>query len=242
MVEADVGVVDGGGGFQVAAAVAADQHTDQVGHVLVGAGEPVLQGEEVGADVLGGAGNEAHQLGQALEHLHLRLAVGADAAGLAVAFLGAAELFQHRERAGGFFHHVEATEFGQAGDLVGRHAAEHGVAILAPGGQGGLDGADVIFEEEHRGDDDVAGADVGETFVEGLLVGAPFVGGVDDEAEAGEFALEGGFGAGDGAGQMAVHRDDDDPDGCGGQGGGGRGEIENLSAHSELLHHRACPP
>ena len=51
--------------------VAIDQRPDHVGDVFVGSRQPVLQGQEIGAHVLGGAGDEAQDLRNALQHLHL---------------------------------------------------------------------------------------------------------------------------------------------------------------------------
>ena len=235
VIQADIRIIHRRGGAHLGlAAVAADQHPHQVGQILVRAGQPVLQAEKIRPDILRRARDEAHQLREPAQHLHLRLTVGADAVGLALAGLGPTQLLQHRERAGRLFHHVELAEPGQPGDLVGRHAAQHGVAVVAPGGQRALDRADVVFHEQHRRDDDVAAADVLDALGERRLVAAPLVCGVDHQREARKLCLQPRLRAGSCAGQVAVHRHDDDPDGL--------GEGDDVIAHSVLLRHRACPP
>ena len=57
--------------FARAIGVGVDEQMDHAGDVLFGAGQPVLQCQEVIAHVLGGAGNEAQHLGDALQHGHL---------------------------------------------------------------------------------------------------------------------------------------------------------------------------
>ena len=240
VIQADIGVVDRRRSLQlVLAAVAPDQHAHQVGQVLVRPGQPVLQPQEIRPHVLSGARDEAHQLGQAAQHLHLRLAIGRGAIGL----LGAAQLLQHRQRAGGFFHHVEAAEPGQPGDFAGGHAAQHRVAMVAPGCQGGLDRADVVFHEQHRGDHHVAAANVLNALGQRRLVAAPLVGGVNHQRQARQLRPQHRLGPGGGAGQMAVHRHHDDSDRLDqredviGHPGPGR-----AIGHNGLLHHTACPP
>ena len=83
MVDPDVGVFDRRLGLDDAAqaaaraiGVAVHQQADHVGDVLLGPRQPVLQGQEVGAHVLRGAGNEAQQLWQLPQHLHFTLAAG----------------------------------------------------------------------------------------------------------------------------------------------------------------------
>ena len=51
--------------------VAIDQKLDHADDVVRRAGQPVLQRQEVGAHVLGGARDEAQDLGQPAQHLHL---------------------------------------------------------------------------------------------------------------------------------------------------------------------------
>ena len=53
--------------------------------------------------------------------------------------------------------------------------------MVAARGQRRHHGTDVIVEEQHRGDHDVAAGDVGLAAVERHIVGAPFVRGMNDE-------------------------------------------------------------
>ena len=214
MVEADVGV------FQrrrrperarevptLAGRIARDEQAHEIGDVLLGAGQPILQGQEIGPDVLCGAGNEAQQPRQLPEHLHLPMPAGA------AARLGAAQPLEQRHRPRRRPGHAELAEAREAHDLAGRHRAEHGVAIVATRGQGGLDGADVVLEKQHRRHDDVARGDRLQAACEGGGVAAPFVGRVDGEIEAGQLRPQRRPRAIRRASQMAVHRHDDDADG-----------------------------
>ena len=60
--------------------------------------------------------------------------------------------------------------------------------MLAARSEGRQDGTDVVFQEQHRRDDDVACADVAATHRRAPRVRAPFVGGVHHEIEAGQLA------------------------------------------------------
>ena len=215
----------GGGGLAVAGGVAVHQHADHVDQVLFGPGEPVLQGQEIRPHILRGAGDETHQLRQPAQHLHLRLPGG----GAALA-LPATQAFQQGHDAGRLGGHVEAAEPRQPGDLGCGHAAEHGVAGVAPGGEGGLHGADMVLQEQHRRDHDVRPGDGLVAAAQQVGIGGPFVGRVDLQRQAGQLPAQFGFGPGGGAGQVAVHRHEHDPD------------RRNLSGHSGPWRHTASPP
>ena len=69
MIDADLGVFDRRIGADCAtptsvraARVAVDEEADEIGDVLVGAGEPILQGEEISAEILRRAWDEAQNL------------------------------------------------------------------------------------------------------------------------------------------------------------------------------------
>ena len=182
MVDADIGVFDRRLGLDDAAQAAArtvgvtvHQQADHVGDVLLGSRQPVLQRQEVGPHVLRGAGNEAQQFWQLPQHLHLALAAGA--CPLAIA----AQLLQPGDGAQRLAAHVELADPRQLHDFGRRHAADHGVAMVAASGQRRHHSADVIVEEQHRGDHDVAAGDIGLAAVERHVVGAPFVRGMNDE-------------------------------------------------------------
>ena len=98
--------------------VAVDQHADHVGDVVVRAGQPVLQRQEVGAHVLRGAGDEAQDLA----------AAGAASSSAARrrarrrASCAAAQPLQQRQRAAAAAVHAEPAHAGQPHHLAGRHA------------------------------------------------------------------------------------------------------------------------
>ena len=139
VIQPDLGILDrgrrprpAGEAAARAAGVAAHQHADQVRQVLVRPGQPVLQRQEVGPHVLRGAGDEAHQLRQPLQHLHLRLARRT----ARPACLPPRSRFSIASAPVASLRHVEPPEPGQLRDLAGGHAAQHGVAAVAPGLQG----------------------------------------------------------------------------------------------------------
>jgi hypothetical protein len=123
----------------------------------------------------------------------------------------------------------------QAHDLAGGHAADHGVALIATGLQCRQHRLDVVFHEQHAGDDDVALGDVLPTAQQGTIrAAATAVGAVVGRGVAALAArsLASSHSAAacrdrlipgisflsrartlDGAGQVAVQRDDDDVDG-----------------------------
>jgi hypothetical protein len=97
--------------------------------------------------------------------------------------------------------------------------------MVAAGGERGQHGADMVVEEEHRRDDDVAAGDIGVAGRERAVVRAPLIGGMDDELQLGQIPLQGGDGIGHRPREVAVHGDDHHADGRGANG------------RSGLLHH-----
>jgi hypothetical protein len=129
VVDADIGIFDRRTYLEcapqpdpVAAGVAVHEIADQITHVFFRTGQPVLHCQEVSADVLRRARNEAQDLRQAAQHLHL---VGAGCLRLV---LGAAQFLQQRHGAGCGLRHIEAAHTCQLGHFGGRHAAHHGIA------------------------------------------------------------------------------------------------------------------
>ena len=99
-----------------AVGVAVNHKAHHVQHVLVGAAEPVLHGQEVGAHVLRRARDEAQHLGQPPQHLHLRSAARG---GLALAAALAAQLLQQRHGPAGGLAHVEGARLRELDHLAG---------------------------------------------------------------------------------------------------------------------------
>ena len=184
--------------------VAIDQHPDHVQHVLVGAAEPVLKRQEVGAQILRGTGNESQHLRQPPQHLHLG---GAAGGGL---LLVAAQLLEQRHRPGGRLVHVEMAGQRQLHDLGGRCHADHGVAVVAPCAQVGQDRQEVLLQEQHARDDDVAPSDVGPAAFDLVGLAGELGGGVHLYRDAGQLAPKRGERPLECARKMGVHRHDDD--------------------------------
>ena len=226
MIKADVGIAFGrqrgrvtAQGLTGSARIAVDQHADELLDVVVRPGEPVLQPQEIAAHVLRLARNEAQDLRQPLQHLHLAGAAGAPAGALA------AQPLQPTDEAGGLLAHGEIAEARELDHLAGGHAAQHGVAMVPARDESGQHHPDVIVEEHHHGDDDVALGNVGAAGFQGGGVAAPFVGGVHAQLETRHVAAQGGARAVGRARDVAVERHDDDPD------------RHQVSRRSELLHH-----
>jgi hypothetical protein len=232
VVHADLGVLDGGGRLRATAQTAAravgiavDQEADHVVDVLLGAAQPVLQRQEVGAHVLRGARDEAQQLRDPAQHLHLlRAARGARLAA------GTAQPAQQRHRAAGGAVHRESAETRELDDLAGRHRAHQRVAVVAARLQRGQHRQEVVLHEQHRRDDDVAAGDVGLAALERVGVVGPLGGSVHAQHEARQLAAQRQRRTLDGARQVGVHRHDDDV------------HRRAVSDRSALWHHRESPP
>jgi hypothetical protein len=176
-----------------------DDVAHEVEHVLVGTTQEVLHGDEVRPHVLCRARDEAQQLRQPAQHLHLRGAAG----GLLV--LVAAQLLQQRHGAAGRLVHVEGAQARELHDLGRRHHADHRVAGLAAGAQRVDDGQEVVFQEQHADDDDVGARDVGVGAGDGRVVAGVFRRRVHAQREARELARQSPAAALGGAGHVGVH-------------------------------------
>jgi hypothetical protein len=191
---------------RLGAAIAAGQHAEQVGQVLRRAGQPVLHRQHVGPHVLRGAGDEAQQLGELLEHLHLALARGG------ARLLRAAQLLQQGERPACLGRHVEAADARQLHYLARAHQADHRGAGGAPRLQRRQDEAHMLVEEQHGGHHDVRARDVGEAGGQRHRVVRPFISRVQRDAHLRQVPGEVGQGGLHRRGEMPVHGDDDDAD------------------------------
>ncbi len=188
--------------------VAIDQRAHEVGHVLFGAGQPILQRQEIGAHVLRGAGNEAQQLGDAAQHRHL---VGAGRRGF---FLRAAQLLEQSHRAARRRAHVELAHAGELCHLAGRHRANHGVAVVAPRLQSFEQRLKMLLQEQHHVDDDVGVGDIGQAALQSGGIGGKFGGRVNVQPQTADLFGQRQAGAIRRARDMRVHRDDHDLHGC----------------------------
>ena len=212
--------------------VAVEQIDDQGGDVLVRARQPVLQGEEIGAHVLGGAGDEAQQFGDVAQHGHL---LGAD--GLRLVGLGlAAQTLEQGHGAAATAVHLEAAQAGQLHDLAGREAGDHGVALVATSLEGGQHRQIVLLHHQHGVDDEVGAGDVLPAALQGRRVLVPLRRGMQAEGQAGDEAAQAGLGAIDGARQVAVHGHHHHPDLRGGQRC-----LALFSGQNGLWHRKASP-
>ncbi len=185
--------------------VAVDEIAHHVGDVLVGAGEEVLQRQEIGAQVLRRAGDEAQQLGQPPQHRHLPRAGGCALAGA----LLAAQLLEEGQRAAGLLAGAEAAHLGQPRDLRRRHAGHQRVAILLARGQRLHHRTEMVLHEHHGDDDDVGRGDVRPAARQRLGVALEIGGGVQRERQPRGLAAQLHARPLAGARQMAVERHED---------------------------------
>ncbi len=213
VVDADLGVLDRKLGLGEAmqrssrpARVAVDEVVHEVRHVLLGAREPVLQGEEIGAHVLCRAGNEAQQLRHATQHRHLtRAGTRRRRAVLAAAGL-AAQLLQHGHQRARGRRHVEPAHARELGDLAGAHRADHRVAMVAARLQRRQHRQEVLLHEQHRDNHDVGVRDVVAAALERAGLVAPLGGGVHRQPQPRQQLRKAALGARRGADDVAVHR------------------------------------
>ena len=202
------GLDDGAQHFARTLGVARDQEPDQVGDVVVGPGQHVLHGQEIGAHILRLAGNEAQQLGDLPQHLHL---ARTRRTGLR---LLAAQALQEPEHAAGRVGHVELAQLRQLDDFGRRQRAHGHIVGLARLFQPGLDDLDMVFEKNHVGDHDVGGGNVLARPRHRILVARPFGHRMQAQRQARKLPKQDRPRALDGRSHVAVEGDDGDPDRC----------------------------
>ena len=162
--------------------VSTHQEPDHRRDIVLGSRQPVLHGQEVGAQILGGARYELEDFRQAAKHSHL-----AGAGGLG---LRAAQLLQHRQGPLVGTVHAQAAELRQADDLAGGQHADQGVAVLAARLQSRQHRPNLVLHEQLAGEDDVALGDVGQAPRQGFAVVRPIGGGMHRQAETGNSPRE----------------------------------------------------
>jgi hypothetical protein len=172
MIKAVVGVLTGWLGVKRSAKrpawavrVTVHEHADQIRDVLARAGQPVGEGQEVRAQLLRLPGDELQDLGQPPKHGQL---TGAPVLGAFVAL--AAQLLEEGERPFLRPVHAEVAHARLAHHLASRHRAHHRVARVASRPQRWQDGLDVLFDEEHVGENDIAFRNVGAARFDGFRV------------------------------------------------------------------------
>ena len=189
----------------LAGRVAVHEEAHQGGDVLVRARQPVLQGQEIGAHVLGRTRDEAQDLRQLAHQGHLP-------AGIALLARLAPQLLQEVEGAALGAAHVEAAELRGLHHLAGREAADHRVAGLAPGRQRRQDRPHVLVHEQHGREHDVGLRDVGPTGRQRRGIVVPLGGRVEAQHQPGHLGPEAQARPLHRARQVIVERDDDDAD------------------------------
>ena len=181
-----------------------DQCLDHLKGVVVAASQPILQGEEIGAHILRGAGHELQQLGQAAQHGQL------GGAAVRRALLGgAAQLLQPAQRPLGRRIHAIIAHPRHLHDVGLAHQAYHRVAFLAARGERVLDHADLLIKEQHGDDDDIGARDVGARGVQ-LAVLVPIGSGMETDGDRQAHFLETHARPVDRARQMVIERDNHD--------------------------------
>ena len=215
MIQGDFRVLPGGLGLDPAAqglalpvGVAAHEEADHGRAVVLRPRQPVLHGQEIGPQVLGGARDEAEDLGQPPQHGHLACAGAGPAAGLGAV---APQALQQRDRPLVGAVHLQAAKAGELDDLAGGDQADHGVAVVAARLQGRQDGADLLVDEQHRQDDDVACGDVVEAPLQGARIVRPVRRRMQPQLQTGNVLADLLLDPGEQSGQVAVQGDEHDP-------------------------------
>ena len=156
VIEADIGVFGRRSGLELAAqakigaaGIAIEQKADEIADVLFRSGEPILQGEEIGAQVLSGTGDEFKDARDAAQHRKLMSAARGG-------WLAAApQPLQEAERAPFRTVHVETADAGEFDDVRLGHAAENRVASVTTGLDRRMDRLRMLLHKQHGCDDDV---------------------------------------------------------------------------------------
>ena len=158
---------------------AVDDMAHQVENVDVRATHPILKGDEVSPDILGGAWNETQHLWQAPQHLHLRCAT------CSLFFLpAAAQLLQKCHGPTGWLFHVEIAQAGELDHLAGRRHTDHGVTVLAPCAQILKNRQEVVLEKQHAGNNDIGPSDIGLAARDQIVVSSVLRCGVKAQGQA----------------------------------------------------------
>ena len=203
MIHTDLGIMAGCLSWQfalqscsVAGCITVDQAADHIDHVIVRTSQPILQRQEILPNVLRGAGNPTKNLRQTAEHFHL------PCARTRARLARTAQLFQQRQWPLSWLVHAVIAEPGELDDVTCRHDADNCIALLAARHQRRMDRADMVFEEEHRRDNDIGASDVGLGAFEHRWVAVPIGGGIETDADivAGHVMI----GALDGRSEMVV--------------------------------------
>ena len=234
VIDANFGIVARGFGLHRAAqgaaraiGIAIDQTADHVDDIVVRCSEPILHRQEIGAHVLRGAGDELQEFGEAAQDRHLpRTRTRAR-------FVGAAQFLDQGEHARGGLVHAVIAHAGGLDHVARRHQPDHCVARFAARLQLRQHRLDMILEEQHRREHDVAAQDVRARGGERLGLFLPVGGGVEADRHAGIFAREPFLRAQHCARQMIVECHDDDAH----RGGGGDGRA---TGHNAPSRHRGC--
>ena len=186
MIETDIGVFGGRSRLQLAAqaeigaaGIAIEQEADEIGDVLFRSGEPILQGEEIGAQILSGTRDELKDTRDAAQHRKLMSAAGGGR------LAAAPQPLQEVERAPFRTVHIETADAGEFDDVRLGHAAENRVASLTTRLDRRMHRLRLLLHEQHRRDDDVRFGDRREAALQGRGI-VPFGGGMKGEIEARE--------------------------------------------------------
>ena len=179
VVEADIGVFGRRRCLKLAAqaqigapGIAIEQKADEIGDVLFRSGEPILQGEEIGAQILSGTRDEFKDARDAAQHRELMSA----ACGGRLA--AAPQPLQEVERAPFRTVHVETADAGEFDDVRLGHAAENRVASVTTRLDRRMHRLRMLLHEQHRRDDDVRFGDRREAALQGRGI-VPFSGGME---------------------------------------------------------------
>ena len=159
---------------------------------------------------MGRARNEAQQLRQAAQHLHL---CGATRGGLV--FAAATQFLQQGHGAAGGFAHVKLTKACQLCHFRGTGHANHRIAVHATGAQIVQDRQKVVFKKQHAAQHNVGRGNVGFAFGDERIVASVFRGRMQTPSQAWKVTLQWIIGAVERTRKVRVHGHHHQSDGCG---------------------------
>ena len=212
MIDADIGIFHRRRGFGGVAKlppwpvrIAAHQEANEIAHILFRPAEPVLEGHEVGTDILGGAGDELQYFRQAAKHRHL---LGARRAGLGLATAAATKPLQERHHPALLTVHRELAKPRQADDFLGGGSTDHRIALAAPSFDVGEHRHEMLLEEHHARHENIGFCDVGAGAFESVRILNEFGCCMDRDPKARQFPQESWHRTLQRTRQMVVHRQD----------------------------------
>ncbi len=227
VIQTNIWIIDGRGGLNLGAqgqtipgCAGLDQEAHQAGQVHITAGQPILHDHEIGPHILGGPWNIFQNGRQAAQHRHpvftgiaqsatslLRLAGDRLIAFPVFLTAGPFQLFQQIDGRRRLCLHVKPAQARQLHDFCRRHTGNHRIAVFPARQQIRHNGLDLIFNKQHRHQNDITRCDIRAAGGQSLFGFVPIDGGVEFQIKTGQFLFQHRAGAVHCPAQHAVEAD-----------------------------------